>query len=214
MCGGNYVQWQKPRQLIEINGEPIVARTIRLLRKYGITDIAISSNNPVFEQFSVPVLHHNNQWEVYGLDDVSGTWVNCFYPTNEPVCYLLGDVVFSEKAIKKIIHTSTDDIEFFASAPPFAPEYKKLYAEPFAFKVFNQQHFRDCIDNLRYYEASGKFNRPPIAWELWQVIKNTPLNRVIYTNYTVINDYTCDIDWADEVNKFLPYIEKEIIKEN
>ena len=214
MCGGNYTQWETPRQLIEINGEPIVARTIRLLRKYGVTDIAITSENPAFEQFGVPVLHHDNPWEVYGHDDVSGTWVTCFYPMSEPACYLLGDVVFSENAIQTIINTPTDDIEFFASAPPFASEYNKEYAEPFAFKVVNQKHFRECIDDVKYYESIGKFNRPPIAWELWQVIKNTPLNNIIFTNYTAINDYTCDIDWADEANEFLPYIEEEIIKEN
>jgi len=214
MCGGNYTQWQKPRQLIEINGEPIVARTIRLLRKYGVNDIAISSENPAFEQFGVPVLHHDNPWEVYGHDDVSGTWVTCFYPMSEPACYLLGDVVFSENAIQTIINTSTDDIEFFASAPPFATEYKKEYAEPFAFKVVNQGYFRLCINFVKRYEAQGLFDRPPIAWELWQVIKHTTLNVIDYSNYTVINDYTCDIDWADEVDMFLPYIEEEIIKEN
>ena len=50
MCGGQYQQWSTPRQLIKIRGEPIVARTIRLLRENGVTDIAISSSNKVFEQ--------------------------------------------------------------------------------------------------------------------------------------------------------------------
>ena len=36
MCGGDYPTWEVPRQLTEIKGEPIVARTIRLLRKNGI----------------------------------------------------------------------------------------------------------------------------------------------------------------------------------
>ena len=53
MCGGTYKRWETPRQLTEIRGEPIVARTIRLLRENGVSDIAISSNNPVFEQFSL-----------------------------------------------------------------------------------------------------------------------------------------------------------------
>ena len=45
MCGGRYQQWQTPRQLIKIRGEPIVARTIRLLRENGITDIGSGSGS-------------------------------------------------------------------------------------------------------------------------------------------------------------------------
>lgn len=203
MCGGDYKQWSSPKQLTLVNGEPIVARTIRLLKEHGVNDVAISSNNPVFKQFGVPVLSHDNQWEVFGLDDVSGTWVSAFYPTNEPVCYLLGDVVFSITAIKKIIRTETDSIEFFASAPPFGYYYHKSHAEPFAFKVVNTKYFWECVEKVKRLEAAGKFNRPPIAWELWQVIKETPLNKIDYTNYTVINDYTCDIDVPEDVGNFV-----------
>ena len=46
------------------------------------------------------------------------------------------------------------------------------------------------------------FKRNPIAWELWQVIKNTPLNQIDYTNYVAINDYTCDIDSEEDIEKF------------
>ena len=202
MCGGDYKLWKTPKQLIKINGEPIVARTIRLLKEQGETDIAISSNNPVFEQFGVPVLHHYNYWEVMGIEKVNGTWVNAFYPTDYPVCYILGDVVFSTKAIQHIVNAQTDDIEFFASAPPFPPEYKRPYAEPFAFKVVNVKHFWKAVNKVKDYEKAGRFLRHPIAWELWQVIKQTPLNIILYDNYYKINDYTCDIDWEDELNDF------------
>ena len=32
MCGGHYKKWETPRQLIMVNGEHLVGRTIRLLR--------------------------------------------------------------------------------------------------------------------------------------------------------------------------------------
>ena len=51
MCGGIYAKWDRPKHLTELKGEPLVARTIRLLRENGITDIAISSNSELFEQF-------------------------------------------------------------------------------------------------------------------------------------------------------------------
>ena len=202
MCGGTYKRWEIPRQLTEICGEPLIERTIRLLREAGVEDIAISSGNPIFEQFGVPVLRHDNSMVVTEELNVKGYWVDAFYPTEEPVCYLLGDVVYSPEAIRTIVETETDDIEFFASAPPFAPEYIKPWAEPFAFKVVNTDHLKHAISLTKQYADQGLFNRPPIAWELWQVIQATPLNYINYQNYTAINDYTCDIDDKEDAGLF------------
>lgn len=98
MCGGTYTEWQIPRQLTRVKGEMLVARTIRLLREAGVEDIAISSDNPVFEQFGVPVLHHNNDYVATCYTSISGYWSSAFYPMDEPVCYIFGDVVFSPEA--------------------------------------------------------------------------------------------------------------------
>lgn len=194
MCGGLYTAWETPRQLLPINGEPVVCRTIRLLREAGETDIAISSNDPAFDGLGVPVLHHDNRFIGY---DTRGYWHECFYPMDEPACYLFGDVVFSPAAIRTIINTPTYDIELFASAPPFAYDYPKPHAEPFAFKVVNQNHLREACRTVEDYDRRGLFRRRPIAWELWQVICNTI--DYIPLNYTVINDYTCDIDEPEDL---------------
>ena len=189
-CGSNHAKINGvPRQMVEIGGERIIDRTIRLLRENGVEDIAITATDEVFESCGVPVIKY----------DSSGAWVNCFYPTEEPTCYIFGDVVFSEKAIETIVNTPTKDIEFFASAPPFSKEYTRCWAEPFAFKVVNTDYFKACIDKVKYHTAMHNFYREPISWELWQVIKNTPINKIIYDNYTVINDYTCDIDEEKDI---------------
>lgn len=197
MCGGKYGGWKTPRQLTKINGEPIVARTIRLLKEAGINDIAVSTNLEGFDDLGVEVLHHDND---FGIDKHS-YWLDAFYPTEEEVCYLFGDVVFSKQAIDIIINVETDDIQFFASAPPFAPKYPKKWAEPFAFKVIDQKHFRKAIEDTKLYFNCGLLRRQPIAWELWQVIKNTELNKIDYTNYIVINDTTCDIDKPSDLER-------------
>lgn len=122
MCGGNYEGWSIPRQLSRINGEAIVDRTIRLLRENGIEDIAISSNNNLFEGRGVPVLKHRNDFVVGTNKDIKDYWVSAFYPIDGACVYLFGDVYFSPEAIKTIITTPTDDVEFFASAPPYSPK--------------------------------------------------------------------------------------------
>lgn len=204
MCGGNYKHWETPRHLSVVKGEELVARTIRLLRENGIQDIAISTHNPVFEKFGVPILKHDNLFEAKYWTIEKGDWFNAFYPTDEPVCYIFGDVYFSDEAIKTIIETETDDIEFFGSREPFADNYIKDHQEPFALKVVNTKHLKDAIEKTRELKEAGAFWRDPIMWELWTVIKNAPLQQKAgeYTaDYTVINDYTCDIDWKEDIRK-------------
>ena len=37
---------------------------------------------------------------------------------------------------------------------------------------------------------------------VWQVIKNTVPNKIVYNNYVVINDYTCDVDYEGELSQW------------
>lgn len=201
MCGGEYTKWKKPRQFTIRDGEALVERTIRLLRENGVQDIAISSNNDLFSVFGVPVLHHYNGYVARGYNNVDGHWVDAFYPTDEPTCYIFGDVFFSPEAIRTIVETETEDIQFFASAPPFSPDYPKPWAEPFALKVVDTDHLKQAISDVKEYDLSGLFKRRPIMWELWQVITESALNVIDYDSYCVINDYTCDIDNPEEVTR-------------
>ena len=209
MAGGKYEHWELPRQLVKINGETLIQRTARLLVNVGIQheDIYVSTNVESIKAHCHDIdinylWMNNNNWVVHRPGHSSGYWCDAFYPIGEPACYLMGDVVFSQNAINIIVNTPTDDIEFFASAPPFAPNYIKKWAEPFAFKVQDQEHLQEAQIKTRKLADQKMFRRSPIAWELWQVIKGTPINRIDYHNYTVINDYSCDIDVANDVEKF------------
>lgn len=201
MCGGRYDVWETPRHLTVINDESLIVRTFNFLIDCGVEyeDIFVSTNNGVIQNYcesiAIQVLwHENNNWTVPRPGVSTGDWCDAFYPTDEPTTYLMGDVVFSPEAIKKIVETETDDIEFFASAPPFAKNYMKPYAEPFAFKVVNLEHLKKAQEECKALHRKGVFRRPPLAWEFWQVVKGTELNKIDYHNYTAINDYTCDID--------------------
>lgn len=202
MCGGRYRQWETPRHMTKVNGEEIVARTIRLLRENGVEDIAISSGNDIFKKFGVPVLKHENTYDAEGPNRTAGHWVDAFYPANEPTCYIFGDVFFSPEAIKTIVETETDSIQFFASAPPFAAEYRKPWAEPFALKVIDTDRLKRSIEETKRLDRERRFWRKPIMWELWSVITEGELNEIDYGSYKAINDYTCDIDYPSEAEIF------------
>lgn len=197
MCGGTYTEFQQPRQMTEIHGEPIVARTIRLLKSEGVEDIAISTNDSRFERFGVPLLSHKNDMTVSD-GNVTGYWADAFYPMEEPACYLMGDVVFSPEAIRTIVRTETDGILFFASRPPLSPLFIKDWAEPYAFKVLDQRRFRAAVDFVKANVNTGIFRRHPIAWELWQVICGKDVRDIDYSTVIAINDFTCDVDHPED----------------
>ena len=203
MCGGEYPKFTEPRQLLKFKGEPLAARTIRLLHELGETDIAISTNDERFKGLGAPLLHHDNFYVGRAYNDADGDWCNCFYFTDEPTTYLFGDVLYSREALQTIIETETDDIMFFGSAPPFHPPYQKPYEEPFGFKVVDTDHLKRAVEDVKRLTREGRFWREPIAWEVWNVISRGPdgdVNTINYHSYVRINDYTCDIDSPDEIN--------------
>ena len=202
MCGGDYPKFDKPRWMLPFKGECIVERTIRLLREHGVDDISISSNDDRLERFGVPVIRHNNSYVSWGYNDSKGYWCDAFYLTESPVCYLFGDVIYSQAAIKAIVETGTDDVAFFGSAPPFSIEYPKLWIEPFCFKVVNTQHFKQAIADVKRLQDAGRFGREPIAWEVWNVISrgaDGDVNTIDHDSYIHINDWTTDIDKPEEI---------------
>lgn len=219
MCGGKYEKFETPKHLLKVNGEVLVERTIRLLRENGITDIAISTNNPAFDYIDVPKLKHENKYICEGLEEnkkSSMCWLNAYYPMEEPACYLHGDVYFSDEAIKTIINTPVKDTMFFCTYDwTDGHKDRRNYKgrEPFAYKVKNQEIFRNGINAIMKMVDEGKFENglPPIAWNLYRYLNGydvkcnakewTEVNNIFHDkgDYIVINDYTTDIDHLKDV---------------
>ena len=195
MAGGVYYY---DKWLTKIQNETIIEHTIRLLHENHVEDIAISTtHDDLFSDLGISLIHHNNPFDTA---DPSTRWVDAFCPLERPACYLFGDVYYSPAAIKKIVEYKTDAVMFFASAPPFAPEYIKTHAEPFAFKVADPERFNSAVQFVKDNATRGIYNREPISWEVWQAICGTRPNEIIY-NYEPINDYTCDIDGEEDARR-------------
>lgn len=216
MCGGDYKdQFEIPKPFLEVNGEKLIERTIRLLKENGIKDIGISTNNPEYEYLGIEILKHKNQYihdARTELKKSENSWLNAYYPTEEPACYLAGDIYWSDNAIKTIIETPVKDTMFFCSrdindGKPTGINIKGR--EPFAYKVENQKVFRNAINELFEMIDSGCFTADPISWNLYRKINNLPLdyhgfgNDIFNTDgdYVIIEDYTTDIDSKRDIPK-------------
>lgn len=211
--GGKY-EFKTPKQLLKVNGEQLVARTIRLLKENGIENIYISATDKRFEKFGVPVLKHNNDYEHITN---KGSWLDAYYPTEEPTCYLHGDVYFSPEAIKKIINAKTNDSLFICTFDGndklfIRNKMNTKGREPFGYIVVNQKRFREGIEYLKSIQDEFKIH--PFSWHLYRYLNGmdlckdateyTQINDIFYgsKNYLIINDYTRDIDNPNEIEEF------------
>lgn len=209
MCGGFYQNFKIPKQLSVINGERVVDRTIRLLKENGIKDIYISSNNPIFDSCGVPRLEHHNSYK-YEDNQIKGYWLDAFYPyldmiceEDEPkVCYIFGDVYFTEEAIKTIINYESDGNILFGNSVAKNEAHRNI-GEPFAYKVNNYKEFIDGINAVKKLQDEGKTIRVALVWELYRYLNNLDVNiqQVLDDTYICIDDGTIDIDSPEQIER-------------
>ena len=196
-----------PRQLTEINGETLVGRTVRLLKENGIKDIIITAHDKRFDNQGAK--RYEPLYNDYIPGDPKTYWLNG-YPRellNEPVCFICGDVYFSEDAIKTIVETPTDSTLFFCTYNNKSPLYIKHHDEPLAYKVYDYELFKQKIDETKALKDAGVCCREPVVWELYRVINGQYVNEHKMTkNYVAINDISCDIDSYRDIEELLKRI--------
>lgn len=193
-----------PRQLLEVKGEPLVKRTVRLLKENGVKDILITSHDKRFDNLGAT--RYEPKQNDYDGKTRKGYWLNAFpiELMNEPITFLLGDVYFSEDAIKTIVGTETDSTLFFCTYQNKSKDYIKHHDEPLAYKVVDFELFKKHIEIVKRLYDEGKTVRHPIVWELYRSINNQDVNEhKMTTNYVAINDVTCDIDAVGDITKLL-----------
>lgn len=217
MCGGNYPKFKTRKQLLKVNGEVLVERTIRLLKENGIKDIAISTNCNEFDYLGLPILMQDNNYINGGEFENKKSeccWLNAYYPMEEPCCYLHGDVYFSDEAIKIIVETKVKDTMFFCVKDIHDGRPTGINAkgrEPLAYKVENNKLFNNAVKDILKMVDDGVFENilAPFSWHLYRYINGLEfitndwgfINNIFNTkgDYVVINDYTTDIDKIEDV---------------
>ena len=211
LSDGKSKEFKTPRQLSIVNDEPIIKRTIRLLKKNGIEDILITSHDKRFDNFGVDRYEPlYNDWDNIKK---TGYWLSAFpiELLNEPICFLFGDVYYSENAINMIVNTPTESTLFFCSYENKDKRYIKKHDEPLAYKVVDYKLFKKHINIVKGMKDKGECCREPIVWELYRSINEQDINiHKMTKNYMAINDESCDIDTTNDIvllNKKLGGIE-------
>lgn len=194
MAAGKGERWNNylgiPKHLIKINGETLLGRTARLLKENNIDGYIITGNDDRYSQYGKLISQSNNDCEIDRFEEI-----------NEPVCYLYGDVYYTDEAIKTIVNTPVNDIIFFGSED-----------EIFAIKIEDLNLFYTNKHKVKELYLEGKINRC-IGWEVYRSINNIPYEEHIITNkYIKILDGTDDIDYPNDYEKFKLKLEVKKMK--
>lgn len=199
MCGGYYENFKEHKALSVINGEPLVARTVRLLKENGIKTVFISSNDDRFSEYGYVIKHPNSYRYEDGI--VKGYWVDAYYPTEAPTIYLHGDVYYSEEAIKKILNLNPKVNTMIGNKWALNENHNKV-GEPFGWIIVDQEKFRNAINECKRLQDESKIERGyAISWELYEVLNGYNVNDFIIDEetYLVIDDETDDVDSPEKI---------------
>lgn len=182
MAAGLGTRWENylgvPKHLIEINGETLLGRTTRLLKENGIEDYIITCIDPSYAEYGPTMPQSKYDCEIDRFEEVQ---------TDDSICYLYGDVYYTENAMRTIVNTPVDDVLFFGH------EW-----EIFAIKIIDKDLFYKCKSTVKDLYLSHKINRC-IGWEVYRCMHSIPYEEHRITDrYIKILDGTDDIDYPYE----------------
>lgn len=183
-----------PKQLIEINGETLIGRTVRLLSEYEVSDIWITSHNSNFEISGAKRYEPENN--THCLDKLHA----CKPIWKSPTMFLYGDVWYSRTAMVKIINTKVKD-KFLFFGRMHTSYYTKHRPELFCKKIEDFDYLEDCIDWIKQVipDYGG-------GWELYRRMAGVDDGEKVKI-YTAWHDHFVSIDdFTDDFDDYNDYI--------
>lgn len=182
---GNRWEGSKPKHLIEVDNEPLIQRTIRLL---GDEDIIISSHNNY--NFAPRYEPNDNIFEIDRFYSNREIWTN-------DTCFIYGDVYYTENAIKKI----KDPIKNIAFYGRRKKNKLKKYGEMFAIRVINPfDQFKLVLEVLRDKEKKGLVRG--LGWDVFKLYNRR--------NFVELDEMCEDFDKIEDLVKWADFYEKRI----
>ena len=121
--------------------------------------------------------------------------------TDSRIVFLLGDVVYSNNAIREILSENSNFFGRLTGNKFTGKEAKEIFAFSFSAGYDVQCYWRDSMKRLWQKNKSAK---------LW----NLSLVEEAITNFFVIEDYTDDIDSPQEYDQFYETLERLALEDD
>ena len=187
MADGKGTRWQNykdiPKHLIEIGGETLLGRTVRLLQEGDPSGQVIITSHDSRYEFPGAQRYEpkNNHLEIDRFTEEL---------IEDDICFLYGDTFYSEEASKTIIDTEAEDILFFGNRRSIV-----------AVKVADGSLFKKHVDRVRQLYLDGKIEKC-IGWQVYQSFMGLPFDeKRIESKYVVLKDGTEDFNSPEDFDR-------------
>lgn len=186
MADGKGTRWDNymgiPKHLAEVDGEPIIARTVRLLNEKtdGIAEVIITSHDPRYE-FTGSKRHEpiDNNLEI---DRFTRELIV------DDICFLYGDTYYTDEALDEILEIDCDDILFFGNSKSIV-----------AVKIRNSNMFVKHVDNVKKLFLEGKIDRC-VGWQVYQSVTGQDFEQkaIPAEKFILLDKRTVDFNTPEE----------------
>ncbi len=171
---------------ISIGGETLLERTVRLVHLYdGSAEVIITSHNANINiEGAVRYEPENNVLEV---DRFTAELIG------DDMCFLYGDVYYSEDAIRTVVENAGRDKLLFVGSE------KSICAV----LVKDGELFRSCYEGVRNMYLNGEISECK-GWQVYHMYAGLPLeSREIGAGYLVVDSFTRDFNSPQDYMEFI-----------
>ncbi len=187
MADGKGTRWANysgiPKHLIEIDGETLLARTVRLLKEFDAgCEVIITSHDERYEVAGATRYEPKNN--IYEVDRFTEELIE------DNVCFLYGDTFYSEDSIAAITGTPAEDILFFGNERSIV-----------AVKAADGELLKHHVDRVRQLFIEGKIEKC-IGWQVYQSFMDLPFGeKKIAGKFVTLADGTQDFNTPEDYQK-------------
>lgn len=191
MADGKERRWKKhlgtSKHLAEIGGEPLIVRTIRLVRQQTPkdTEVIVTSHNKDYEfEGSLRYEPENNMYEIDRFTEELLT---------NNMCFLYGDTYYTEAAMKKIISADNEKTLFFGNRKSIV-----------AVKIADAGEFRHHKERVKQMYIDEQIDTCK-GWQVYQSFTGQDLTAapVIKENFVLLEDDTTDINTPEDYDRLV-----------
>lgn len=187
MADGKGTRWgnyqDKPKHLIEIGGETLLGRTVRLLKEKDESCEVIITSHDLRYEFA-GARRYEPKHNLLEIDRFTEELIE------DNICFLYGDTFYSEEAVKTITETAAEDILFFGNERAIV-----------AIKVADGELFRYHVSRVRKKYLNGEIEKC-IGWQVYQSFLNLPFGeKKIDAKFILLKDGTEDFNSPEDYNR-------------
>lgn len=198
MADGEGKRWNNymgvPKHLIELNGERLIDRTVRLLKENDIQNIIVMASDERYKIEGTKLIPQSiREYEVDRFD---------LQFLNGEVCYLYGDVYYTEETMKTIVETETKDYDFFGRYGTVTSQTGKTQDEIFAVKVKDYNLFKDACIKVKEGLKNGTIT-VGIGWTVYKYLTNGLNEHILRGHFIQIDDETEDFDYPKDYDRWM-----------